>query len=308
MEIEAFSDEEAYTIFETMNDRGLPLSLPEMLKGYVLAKITHAGEQQAVNALWKARMHEMKSLSGDEEREDVREDIDFFKNWLRACHAETIRPGKKGAENQDYERIGNEFHRWVRDTNGPLKLKTSDDFVRFVKRDLDFYAGLTLAIRRAAQRLTPGWESIRYNEDRGFTLQTQVILAALDAMEREAWEAWEKSRGPIIRETVSAPREGEGRARTTTVRETRPAGDPAFLRLVLDVCDRRARLMGVDMTGTAGGPAHDGEPPKLTVVVNQPKDERPWHEKVFAATGVKIDPRPEDLERTARPAVGAMPA
>jgi uncharacterized protein with ParB-like and HNH nuclease domain len=179
VEIEAFSDEDAYTIFETMNDRGLPLSLPEMLKGYILAKITHEPDQNAVNALWKARMHELKQLGSDEERDDVREDIDFFKNWLRACHAETIRPGKKGAENKDYERIGTEFHRWVREPNTSLKLKTSDDFVRFVKRDLDFYARQTLAIRKAARQITPGWESIRYNEDRGFTLQTQVILAAL---------------------------------------------------------------------------------------------------------------------------------
>ena len=175
VEIEAFSDEEAYTIFETMNDRGLPLSLPEMLKGYVLAKITHEGDQQAVNALWKARMQELKTLGGEEDTED----IDFFKNWLRARHAETIRPGKKGAENKDYERIGTEFHRWVREANGELNLKTSDDFVQFVKRDLDFYAGQTLAIRTAAKKLSDGWESIRYNEDRGFTLQTQVLLAAL---------------------------------------------------------------------------------------------------------------------------------
>ena len=42
-EIEAYSDEDAYTIFETMNDRGLSLSLPEMLKGYVLANIRHGG-------------------------------------------------------------------------------------------------------------------------------------------------------------------------------------------------------------------------------------------------------------------------
>lgn len=175
VEIEAFSDEEAYTIFETMNDRGLPLSLPEMLKGYILAKITLEDEQRAVNALWKSRMQELKTLGGEEESED----IDFFKNWLRARHAETIRPGKKGAENKDYERIGTEFHRWVREANGALNLKTSDDFVRFVKRDLDFYSGLTIAIRKAAKKLTNDWESIRYNEDRGFTLQTQVILAAL---------------------------------------------------------------------------------------------------------------------------------
>jgi uncharacterized protein with ParB-like and HNH nuclease domain len=175
VEIEAFSDEEAYTIFETMNDRGLPLSLPEMLKGYMLAKITLEDDQRTVNALWKSRMQELKTLGGEEDSED----IDFFKNWLRARHAETIRPGKKGAENKDYERIGTEFHRWVREANGTLGLKTSDDFVRFVKRDLDFYAAQTIAIRKAARKLTEGWESIRYNEDRGFTLQTQVLLAPL---------------------------------------------------------------------------------------------------------------------------------
>ncbi len=175
VEIEAFSDEEAYTIFETMNDRGLPLSLPEMLKGYILAKITLEDDQRAVNTLWKAHMQGLKALGA----EDDREDIDFFKNWLRARHAETIRPGKKGAENKDYERIGSEFHRWVRESSSELGLKTSDSFVRFVRRDLDFYARQTAAIRKAAKKLTEGWESIRYNEDRGFTLQTQVLLAAL---------------------------------------------------------------------------------------------------------------------------------
>ena len=55
------------------------------------------------------------------------------------------------------------------------------------------------------------------------------------------------------------------------MRETQPAGDPSFLKLVLDICDRRARPMGVDMTGTTGRPANDGEPPKLTVAVNQPR-------------------------------------
>jgi uncharacterized protein with ParB-like and HNH nuclease domain len=172
VEIEAFSDEEAYTIFETMNDRGLSLSLAEMLKGYVLANITHETDQRMVNDTWKNHMQGLKAM-GEEE------DVDFFKNWLRARHAETIRPGKKGAENRDYERIGTEFHRWVRDAKDVLKLTGSDAFVRFVQRDLDFYARQTLMIRKAATTLTAGWESVRYVEERGFTLQTQVLLASL---------------------------------------------------------------------------------------------------------------------------------
>ena len=172
VEIEAYSDEDAYTIFETMNDRGLSLSLPEMLKGYVLANVRHEGDQRTVNTSWKQHMHALKEL-GEED------DVDFFKNWLRARHAETIRPGQKGAENRDFERIGTEFHRWVRDHKEPLGLTDSDSFVRFVSRDLDFYARRALGIGRAARMLTKGWESVRYNEDRGFTLQTQAILASL---------------------------------------------------------------------------------------------------------------------------------
>lgn len=172
VEIEAFSDEDAYTIFETMNDRGLSLSLPEMLKGYILANIRQEDDQKAVNQTWKNHMQSLKDL-GDEE------DVDFFKNWLRARHAKTIRPGRKGAQNQDYERIGSEFHRWVRDQRQGLGLTESDAFVRFVSCDLDFYARRSIEIRKAAGKLTSGWESIYYNEDRGFTLQTQALLAPL---------------------------------------------------------------------------------------------------------------------------------
>ncbi len=172
VEIEALSDEDAYTIFETMNDRGLSLSLPEMLKGYVLANIRQVDDQTAMNQTWKNHMQRLKEL-GDEE------DVAFFKNWLRARHAKTIRPGRKGAENRDYERIGSEFHRWVRDKRQRLELTDPDAFVRFVLRDLDFYARRSIEIRTAARDLTPGWESVYYNEDRGFTLQTQTLLAAL---------------------------------------------------------------------------------------------------------------------------------
>jgi len=172
VEIETYSDEDAYTIFETMNDRGLSLTFPEMLKGYVLAKIKDETEQQRINGLWKARMQELKDLGKEE-------DSDFFKNWLRGRYAETARMVDKGEENKDYERIGNQFHRWVRDQKVRLGLSGSESFIKFVERDLDFYAHQTLRIRRAAQTFTDGLEAIRFNEDRQFTTQTQVLLSVL---------------------------------------------------------------------------------------------------------------------------------
>lgn len=172
VEIEAYSDEDAYTIFETMNDRGLSLSLPEMLKGYVLANIAREEDQRAVNDIWKAHMHELKAFGADD-------DADFFKTWLRARYAETIRSGHKGEENKDFERIGSEFHRLVRDKRQRIGLTDSNSFVRFVKNDLDFYSQQMRAIWSASHEITKGWESIYYNEDRGFTLQTQALLAPL---------------------------------------------------------------------------------------------------------------------------------
>jgi uncharacterized protein with ParB-like and HNH nuclease domain len=171
VEIEAYSDEDAYTIFETMNDRGLSLSLPEMLKGYVLANIEHEPKQRVVNDLWKKYIQALKDLGKEEE-------VDFFKNWLRARYAESVQHGN-GAENKDYERIGSEFHRWVRDQKERLGLTGSNSFVRFVEKDFDFYAKQTLTIRKAAQQLTPGLEAIYFNDQRGFTTQTQVLLAAV---------------------------------------------------------------------------------------------------------------------------------
>ncbi len=181
VEIEAFSGEDAYEIFETMNDRGLSLSLPEMLKGYVLAGIRDEDGQRKLNGLWRKHMGKLNEV-GDEG------DARFFKDWLRARHAETIRAGMKGAENRDYERIGTEFHRWIRDERERLGLTRPDAFHRFVERDLDFYARRTFEIRQAARspRARRGWEAVHYNDARGFALQTQALLAALDPGDDEA--------------------------------------------------------------------------------------------------------------------------
>lgn len=54
VEITAYSDDVAYTIFETMNDRGLSLSPTDMLKGYLLANITDSkARDDARQALYR---------------------------------------------------------------------------------------------------------------------------------------------------------------------------------------------------------------------------------------------------------------
>jgi hypothetical protein len=179
VEITAFSDDDAYTIFETMNDRGLSLSPTDMLKGYVLSNINDAKKRVAANELWKERI---QALASDGKEADA----DFFKSWLRSQNAQSIRVGGKGAEPGDFDRIGSEFHRWVRDTREDLGLQGSDGFLRFIRQDFDFYSRHYLRLMRASRQLTPGLEHVYFNAQSGFTLQPMLLLAPIWPVDSEA--------------------------------------------------------------------------------------------------------------------------
>ncbi len=172
VEITAYSDDDAYTVFETMNDRGLSLSPTDMLKGYVLANIADEVKRSQANALWKDRI-----LSLSARGKEV--DADCFKTWLRSQYATKIRERKKDAKPEDFDRIGTEYHRWVRDSHDEIGLKQSNDFFRFVERDFLFYSRQYMRLLEASETLVPSLEYVLYNAHHGFTLQYMVLLAPL---------------------------------------------------------------------------------------------------------------------------------
>ncbi|MBD2564597.1 MULTISPECIES: DUF262 domain-containing protein [Nostoc] len=172
VEITAYSDEDAYTIFETMNDRGLSLSPTDMLKGFLLANISDEAKKVQANQLWKKRVSELIELGKDEE-------ADAIKTWLRSQYAQTIRERTKGAVPGDFDLISTEFHRWVRDYKLDIGLNKSADFVRFIERDLQFYSGQYVRLRKASTSLQTGLEEVFYNAQNGFTLQYLLMLAPL---------------------------------------------------------------------------------------------------------------------------------
>lgn len=179
VEITAYSDEDAYTIFETMNDRGLSLTPADMLKGYLLANITDTDKRTRASKVWKERVQALSELGKDE-------DADGIKSWLRSQYAQSIRERKRGAVPRDFDLIGTEFHRWVRDHEEALGLTASAEFARFIERDFAFYAGWYERVRRAAETLTPGLECVHFNAQHNFTLQYPVLLAPLRVEDDEA--------------------------------------------------------------------------------------------------------------------------
>jgi len=173
VQITAFSDDDAYTIFETMNDRGLSLNQSEMLKGYLLSQILNDQEKEKANQVWKQRVLELINIGKEEE-------IDFIKSWLRAKYADSIRERKKGAINKDFDKIGTEFHKWVRDNKSRLNLEKSLDFYNFITKQFIKFSDYYLLIRNASKKFTSDFDTVFYNAHNNFTLQYPILLAPLN--------------------------------------------------------------------------------------------------------------------------------
>ena len=179
VEVTAYSDDDAYAIFETMNDRGLSLNPTDMLKGYLLANIDDDLKRTAASKRWRDRIRELNDAGKEGEP-------DSFKAWLRSQYATKIRERKRGAKPEDFDRIGTEYHRWLRDAAESIGLAQSDDFYRFIDRDFEFYSRQYLRLVDASQKAMEGLEHVFYNAQNGFTLQNLLLLAPLKPDEGDA--------------------------------------------------------------------------------------------------------------------------
>ncbi|NQT48380.1 MAG: DUF262 domain-containing protein [Chloroflexi bacterium] len=175
VEIVAYSDDDAYAIFETMNDRGLRLSSAEMLKGYLLANMEEDADRREANNLWRARSFEFLGLADGDEKEAE----EFFKAWLRSQYADSIRERTRGAQNRDWELLGTRYHKWIRDEQKRLGLVKPSDFRDFVFQRFDYYSRVYIKLWRAGEKLTKGLEYVYYNADNNFTLQDPLILSVI---------------------------------------------------------------------------------------------------------------------------------
>ena len=182
VEITAYSDDNAYLIFETMNDRGLNLTPTEMLKGYILSRITDKKQRNEINSIWKEEIQKLHSF--DDNADQV-----FFQAWFRAKYAVTIRPGKADSEDKDFELIGSRFHNWFKDSHKSLfKLKTSDDFYTFFKNQFPFYVKWFIKIWNAENTLNTSMPHASFISHWGIaeSLQNPLLLASIKFEDEEA--------------------------------------------------------------------------------------------------------------------------
>lgn len=176
VEITAYTEQDAHKIFVSMNDRGLSLTPTEMLKGFLLSEIKDNDQRYVINDLWKKKILELKNLDADRKEEDA----DFIKNWLRAQYAQSIRETKKGAEKEDFDLIGTEFHKWVRENAKTIGLNRSEDYEELLMKEFKMFAEIYIRLKNYSNKYNADYEYVYYNANRNFTFQYQLILASID--------------------------------------------------------------------------------------------------------------------------------
>jgi uncharacterized protein with ParB-like and HNH nuclease domain len=181
VKITAYSDENAYTIFETMNDRGMNLTSTEMLKGYVLSRISDPSQRMEINEIWKEKITVLHTYESNT-------DLTFFQAWFRGKYANSMRATKAGAENEDYELIGTRFHSWFKENHETLfGLKTSDDFYTFFKNEFVFMVDWYMKIWDYCVELNPNCPHVFYANKWGIapSIQDALLLATLKLSDNE---------------------------------------------------------------------------------------------------------------------------
>lgn len=181
VEIVAYSDKNAFTIFETMNDRGYNLTPSEMLKGLLLSKIEKEEFLIDLNEVWREKISNLHYFSRDE-------DLEFFRAWFRGQYAETMkRSTAAGTAREDFEKIGTSFHRWVKENTKKLKLKTEENYYYFIKGDFVFYSDLYIKIKKLERYPNKGFEILNYitNYSIATSLSYPLYLSAINKTDSE---------------------------------------------------------------------------------------------------------------------------
>ena len=134
VQILSYSDDNAYTIFETMNDRGFNLTSSEILKSLLLSKIKDAEVRRRCDQKWKENIQRLVSVDKDCEQ-------DFFRAWLRGRYLINVK------DTSDIDAIGIGFHRWVKNNMKLFKLTSDSKIESLITDELSFYISIFLSIR-----------------------------------------------------------------------------------------------------------------------------------------------------------------
>lgn len=165
--IQASDSNNAFRIFESMNDRGARLTPVDLLKSYLLANA--GGDEAILNDRWRHMLAELTSV-----RDDRTAPGQFLKAAFQGQFA------RLDGDASDIASIDSALNLWVRRNEALLGLVRADRFHALVERLIKL-ATTYRTFLHASRSLQPGLEEIYYNERNGLGAQMIAILAAVRA-------------------------------------------------------------------------------------------------------------------------------
>lgn len=139
--IETVDNNDAYEIFESMNDRGKPLTNSEMLKGYLLSQIDRNKDREQYERKWDRISNKFTNKVSGDGKNSANTDFDrFIVDLFRAKWAqESSRVGR----DSDWSQIGRHYHRWLKANRKEDQVKLdSDESIKKLIDDIDWYSSL----------------------------------------------------------------------------------------------------------------------------------------------------------------------
>jgi hypothetical protein len=164
--IKALSRNNAWEIFESMNDRGMRLGPVDLLKSYLLSRVDPV-DQNRLNNGWRSMIAQLRGL-------DANADSHFIKTVLAAEYAENL-------EEIAVLRNGlTPVHEWLRRNEDRIGLSAKPDFKRLTERLLklaEYYQ--ILAAAGTKLDADPRLHALFYNQYNNLGIQLPLISAAI---------------------------------------------------------------------------------------------------------------------------------
>jgi hypothetical protein len=147
------------------------------------------------------------------------------------------------------------------------RCQVADLFLRGVKRQIELARRIGVnrsTISRDLRVLNDRWKA---SGVRDLDAAKGQELERLDQLEREAWQAWEKSKGAHETTTTEQTSTGAGERVKAAIRKDEQCGDPRYLTVVQWCVEQRCRLLGLHAPHKGAPAAPDGcEAPLIQIV------------------------------------------
>lgn len=164
--IRAGDSNDAFRIFESMNDRGARLTPVDLLKSHLLSHV--GADEEKLNENWRVMLARLTTVRNDHSAPGQ-----FLKAVLQGQYARL-----DGDVADDMEAIDLALNIWVRKNLPYLGLKEPEDYHSLVRKLIDL-APKYRTLLYASRNISEGLEEVFFNEHNGLGAQLVAIMATV---------------------------------------------------------------------------------------------------------------------------------